>query len=159
MCHNVFCFNLVFICILFYTTIITSFIHSSYLLLFVSPINLILFIPGGGEFKFLRGFNPYIVNSVHHFRSRELGSAVENFLIQERMRNQVRIHLYIDQENTFPASLLYEHNYNNIILIFNYRLFLFLQATADYLLANSPLSKKSTSTASSTSSSTSSEDD
>lgn len=82
---------------LFYTTIINSFMHSSYLLLFVSPINLISIIPGGGEFKFLRGFNPYIVNSVHHFRSRELGSAVENFLIQERMRNQVRIHLYIVQ--------------------------------------------------------------
>lgn len=43
---------------------------------------------GGGEFKFLRGFDPYIVNSVHWFRSPQLTEAVEAFLMQEREQNQ-----------------------------------------------------------------------
>jgi predicted N-acyltransferase len=43
---------------------------------------------GGGEFKYLRGFDPYLVSSVHHFRSPILGRAVGDFLQQERDRNQ-----------------------------------------------------------------------
>ena len=43
---------------------------------------------GGGEFKYLRGFDPYLVSSVHHFRSPILGQAVGDFLRQERDRNQ-----------------------------------------------------------------------
>lgn len=88
-------FNLHLYSLLSILAIITTFIHSPYLYLFIYSNYITTILPGGGEFKFLRGFNPYIVNSVHHFRSRELGSAVENFLIQERMRNQVRTHLYI----------------------------------------------------------------
>jgi predicted N-acyltransferase len=45
---------------------------------------------GGGSFKFLRGFDPYIVNSVHAFTSKELGNAVGDFLLQERRDNNVR---------------------------------------------------------------------
>lgn len=43
---------------------------------------------GGGEFKFLRGFDAFLVNSVHHFTSRNLHSAVSDFLDEERARNQ-----------------------------------------------------------------------
>jgi predicted N-acyltransferase len=43
---------------------------------------------GGGSFKFLRGFDPYIVNSMHWFGSRELSRAVGDFLAQERSINQ-----------------------------------------------------------------------
>lgn len=43
---------------------------------------------GGGSFKFLRGFDPYIVNSMHWFSSNELGTAVDDFLAQERKINQ-----------------------------------------------------------------------
>lgn len=39
---------------------------------------------GGASFKFLRGFDPYIVNSVHWFKSIELSTAVNDFLAQER---------------------------------------------------------------------------
>mmetsp|Transcript_7518 Transcript_7518/g.7586 ORF Transcript_7518/g.7586 Transcript_7518/m.7586 type:complete len:260 (+) Transcript_7518:970-1749(+) len=43
---------------------------------------------GGGEFKYLRGFNPYIVNSVHFFTSKILNGAIGDFLVTERERNQ-----------------------------------------------------------------------
>jgi uncharacterized protein len=42
---------------------------------------------GGGEFKFLRGFNPYLVNSVHTFTSPVLQQAVNDFVVQERDYN------------------------------------------------------------------------
>ena len=42
---------------------------------------------GGGEFKFLRGFNPFLVNSVHTFSSPILQNAVSDFLEQERQYN------------------------------------------------------------------------
>ena len=44
---------------------------------------------GGGEFKYLRGFDPYLVSSVHHFRSPVLGQAVGDFLVAEREKNQM----------------------------------------------------------------------
>ena len=44
---------------------------------------------GGGEFKFLRGFNPYIVRSAHWFSSHQLRDAVGTYLHQERLQNQV----------------------------------------------------------------------
>lgn len=43
---------------------------------------------GGGEYKFLRGFNPFIVRSVHWFRDPSLKQAVASFLEQEREQNQ-----------------------------------------------------------------------
>ena len=43
---------------------------------------------GGGEFKFLRGFNPFLVNSVHTFNSPVLQKAVSDFLQEEREYNQ-----------------------------------------------------------------------
>jgi len=43
---------------------------------------------GGGEFKYLRGFNPYKVRSVHWFTNNALKNAVDNFLVQERAMNQ-----------------------------------------------------------------------
>ena len=42
---------------------------------------------GGGEFKFLRGFDPYIVNSVHYITNPVLREAVRNFLESERQKN------------------------------------------------------------------------
>jgi predicted N-acyltransferase len=39
---------------------------------------------GGGSFKFLRGFDPYIVNSVHWFPNRDLSGAVGDFLYKVR---------------------------------------------------------------------------
>jgi predicted N-acyltransferase len=43
---------------------------------------------GGGSFKFLRGFDPFIVNSVHWFPNPVLSYAVNDFLQQERLLNQ-----------------------------------------------------------------------
>ena len=43
---------------------------------------------GGGSFKFLRGFDPYIVNSVHWFSDGTLSKAIEDFLGEERAQNQ-----------------------------------------------------------------------
>jgi len=43
---------------------------------------------GGGSFKFLRGFDPYIVNSVHYISSAVLRSAVADFLGAERNENR-----------------------------------------------------------------------
>lgn len=43
---------------------------------------------GGGEFKFLRGFNPFLVNSVHTFSSPVLQKAVSDFLQEERDYNE-----------------------------------------------------------------------
>lgn len=45
---------------------------------------------GGGEFKYLRGFDPYVVSSVHWFRSPRLQAAVGDFLAEERTHNQVQ---------------------------------------------------------------------
>jgi uncharacterized protein len=42
---------------------------------------------GGGSFKFLRGFDPYIVNSVHYLAAPALRSAVADFLGAERFEN------------------------------------------------------------------------
>ena len=55
-------------------------------LLFINTNNL----PGGGEFKYLRGFDPYVVSSVHWFRSPRLQAAVGDFLEEERTHNKVR---------------------------------------------------------------------
>jgi len=49
---------------------------------------------GGGEFKYLRGFNPYTVRSVHWFSNNALKNAVDNFLVQERVINQVKLILF-----------------------------------------------------------------
>ena len=43
---------------------------------------------GGGDFKYLRGFDPFLINSVHSFpTSREMDAAVRKFLEQERAQN------------------------------------------------------------------------
>ena len=43
---------------------------------------------GGGDFKYLRGFDPFLINSVHCFpTSREMDAAVRKFLEQERAQN------------------------------------------------------------------------
>jgi predicted N-acyltransferase len=49
-----------------------------------------IIFPGGGEFKYLRGFDPYVVSSVHWFRSPRLQAAVGDFLEEERTHNQVQ---------------------------------------------------------------------
>ena len=64
---------------------------------------------GGGEFKYLRGFDPYLVNSVHHFSSPVLGQAVGDFLRQERDRNQATADYLVANSavaGTSPASTL-----------------------------------------------------
>lgn len=43
---------------------------------------------GGGEFKFLRGFDPFTINSVHLFTSPNMQGAVADFLAQEREANR-----------------------------------------------------------------------
>jgi len=43
---------------------------------------------GGGEFKFLRGFDPFLINSVHYFTSSNMQGAVSDFLEQERESNR-----------------------------------------------------------------------
>lgn len=43
---------------------------------------------GGGEFKFLRGFDPFLINSVHYFTSANMQGAVVDFLSQEREANR-----------------------------------------------------------------------
>jgi predicted N-acyltransferase len=42
---------------------------------------------GGGEFKFLRGFDPYLVNSAHYIGDPTLREAIGGFLFQERSNN------------------------------------------------------------------------
>jgi predicted N-acyltransferase len=42
---------------------------------------------GGGEFKYLRGFDPYIVNSVHYIENMKFRNAVRDFLEQEGQHN------------------------------------------------------------------------
>lgn len=49
----------------------------------------LIIFTGGGEFKYLRGFDPYVVSSVHWFRSPRLQAAVGDFLAEERTHNQV----------------------------------------------------------------------
>lgn len=46
---------------------------------------------GGGDFKLVRGFGPYIIHSVHWFTNPILKEAVGQFLVQERANNQVCI--------------------------------------------------------------------
>lgn len=43
---------------------------------------------GGGEFKFLRGFDPFLINSVHTFNSPILQKAVSQFVDEEREYNE-----------------------------------------------------------------------
>ena len=43
---------------------------------------------GGGEYKFLRGFDPFIINSVHSFTDPRMERAVGQFLEQERESNK-----------------------------------------------------------------------
>ena len=82
---------------------------------------------GGGEFKFLRGFDPYTVSSVHWFANVDLARAVDNFLLQERSVNQVRStgYLYLDT--------IWNELCRGILLN---------QETKNYLIENSALSKK-----------------
>lgn len=83
---------------------------------------------GGGEFKFLRGFDPYTVSSVHWFANIGLARAVDNFLLQERSVNQVRSrrgYLYLD-------IIWNELCHGNLLN----------QETKNYLIENSALSKK-----------------
>ena len=42
---------------------------------------------GGGSFKYLRGFDPYIVNSVHYLDDGRFNTAVSQFLDQEKLQN------------------------------------------------------------------------
>merc|ERR1711871_208836 len=42
---------------------------------------------GGGSFKYLRGFDPYIVNSVHYLDDGRFKTAVSQFLQQEKLQN------------------------------------------------------------------------
>ncbi len=44
---------------------------------------------GGGDYKFLRGFDPFTIYSVHYFTNPILKSAVKNFLDDERRINKV----------------------------------------------------------------------
>lgn len=78
---------------------------------------------GGGDFKLVRGFGPYIVHSVHWFTSPILKEAVGQFLIQERANNQ--------------ASFLWLWECL-IFLLFYYA----LQGVVDYLQRENPAFKK-----------------
>ena len=42
---------------------------------------------GGGSFKYLRGFDPYIVHSTHYLSSSLLNNAIKDFLEEERQVN------------------------------------------------------------------------
>lgn len=44
---------------------------------------------GGGEYKFLRGFDPFLIHSVHYFTNPTMQAAVAEFLVQEREINKV----------------------------------------------------------------------
>ena len=50
---------------------------------------------GGGEYKFLRGFDPFLINSVHYITNTDMKRAVKTFLIQERAINKVSIIIYL----------------------------------------------------------------
>jgi uncharacterized protein len=58
---------------------------------------------GGGEFKFLRGFDPFLVNSLHAFGSPVLQKAVGEFLAEEREYNQ-EIQEYLLSKSATAAS-------------------------------------------------------
>lgn len=95
---------------------------------------------GGGEFKYLRGFDPYVVSSVHWFRSPRLQAAVGDFLAEERTHNQVQ---------TMMMMLLLILMMMLLLLIKHTDLFFSLyvsllcwQALAEYLIQNSAVSKK-----------------
>jgi predicted N-acyltransferase len=47
---------------------------------------------GGGEYKFLRGFDPFLVYSVHYFTNPTMKAAVSDFLKQERPLNEVLLY-------------------------------------------------------------------
>ena len=38
---------------------------------------------GGGDFKYIRGFDPYIVNSLHYIQNNKLQQIIKNFLEEE----------------------------------------------------------------------------
>ena len=116
-------FTLFLIILSLYFFFLYAFINFYFLILHEINYSFFFYINsflGGGEFKFLRGFNPYIVNSVHHFRSRELESAVENFLIQERMRNQVCYVIYV---TLFPFIMTEIFIFSKNIIFLSHEIF------------------------------------
>jgi len=84
---------------------------------------------GGGEFKYLRGFDPYVVSSVHWFRSPRLQASVSDFLVEERTHNQVGTAMLLLHARTIDES-------DNLMICTHQ------QALADYLIRNSAVNKK-----------------
>ena len=73
---------------------------------------------GGGEFKFLQGFNPFLVNSVHTFNSPVLQKAVSDFLQEEREYNQELKDFLLEVERGGRST--YEQIGGLEVLVFHY---------------------------------------